>query len=674
MPLLIYSILLASLSLSVSLNYYLWPELVEKLRKQFFYDLERSIKIFRTWDPGFKCIHFIPKQKRRCDNGILRQAAHFAAMLGDVLLSCNLDDAPLRSMLHYYSQLCHCQKHQIVEENVTGMAKRWETELKDASFRSSFIFFFATRLLRHRPTGHPPIEAEDEPSEIPDDVLRQALTPSGSQSVPQSKQLEATRNRARGKSTPSRESSPSFPKGQDVSYNQRSYWRSPERSPLHSIIAKPLNSKELKAGFIYILFDPDHENLLKIGHSTEQETPERRCAQWTASCKKKNYKLHNIFYRTKHANRVESLVFSDLGKDRYEIFCRCGTTHREYFMISIDEAERVIKYWVNWITTLTPYRGITLSHEYLTGMFLSDTSPSGEQKVIPDHVSLFLRNSSNREWLDLDVFLSKPARKTTPPADILQALQTKEAEDHSTEVQTILQNQASDTHLEPEKIDGEPTNATSPEESANRVLETPEITLPLTPLDSEPGSFRRLLFPATSSAKTTAPSSPLPSPATMPPSPSLPTSLTSSPASSSENICDAEEETPLKPKARRGGSGAKYPRQRREGEPDDGLVLDPVEPKVLQRKPRSRRKVSNIQARTDRPTLDAAVQSSPIVPLRSKEIIDLTLEDEDSLDPNHRRRASAPQRLLTPPDSGISKRRTSPRRLNLDRNLSAGEA
>ncbi|KIW97646.1 uncharacterized protein Z519_01230 [Cladophialophora bantiana CBS 173.52] len=722
----IYGTLLLSFLLSASLNYYLWPELLTKLGSQFFPDFERSIKIFHTSDPDFKCIHLLQKQKRRCKGSIITTARRFATLLREVLLVARWDDPQTHKMLYMYSQLCHCPIHQIAEENVTAMYKRWEIELKDTSLRSSFSTFIAYKLLRHRIAGHFPVEDEDEdededePSEIEHSAESHASGLQSPEMYPQNKRFTPTRNLQCRNPAASQQPSPAFANGDDAS-NFRRYWAGSEKGSLYLTITKRLDPDELKSGFIYILIHPTLEHYVKIGYSTELEKPEYRLEEWKASCNLK-YRLHKS-YTTRYAKRVESLVFSDLCKHRYELRCGpCRKVHNEWFYIGSENAERVVNYWVDWIATLAPYRGLKLKRDFVRAMFDVVAQPE-DQNVVTGRMGRFLYDSSNNTWVDHSILLGIRSRKSTPPADTTQAAKAIRAEDPSMNTPTLLQNRVSDALSEPERTHRKPTHTTTPKETTNRVVKSPEAALLPTSPDSKPGLVRRRLFSSTSSAQATASSSPPPSRANMPPPRSLPTSLRPSPASLSENVRDAED-TPSKSRTTRERGSETKATQRRKGAKSSKMpVHDPCSPEVRLCMPpdngmdqetsgsKAAQDNSNNQidemmvsdgvlsplqlpsprvesesclvsdamesklprGTPDRQTVHTPAQSAANLPLRFREVIDLTLEDKVNSDDEDIRRASAPQILHTPPDSGSKKRKKSSRRSTSGKRISIGD-
>ncbi|EXJ67324.1 uncharacterized protein A1O5_09337 [Cladophialophora psammophila CBS 110553] len=457
------------------------------------------------------------------------------------------------------------------------MYKRWETELKDTSLRSSFSTFIASKLLRHRTASHFPAEDEDELPEIERSPESRASGLQSPEMYPQNKRVTPARNFQSRNPSSSRQPSPTLANGDDVC-NFRRYWAGSEKGSLYSTITKRLDPEENKSGFIYILIHPTFEHYVKIGYSAEREKPEHRLEEWKASCNV-NYRLHKS-RTTRYAKRVESLVFADLCKHRYVLRCSsCRKVHNEWFYIGSEEAERVVNYWVDWIATLSPYRSLKLKPDFVRAMFDVVSQPE-DHNVVTDHMSRFLHDSSNNTWVDHSILLGKRSRKRTPPAETPQAVKAMRTEDPSMNTPTLPQDRVSDALSEPESAHSEPTQITTPKETTNRMPKTPEAALLPTPPDSKPRIVRRRLFSSTSGAQATVSSPPLPSRANTPPPRSLSTSLKPSPASLNENVHDAED-TPSKPRATRQRGSETDAAQRRKSTTSSKMpVHDALSPEV----------------------------------------------------------------------------------------------
>ncbi|KAJ5720863.1 DUF1766-domain-containing protein [Penicillium malachiteum] len=108
----------------------------------------------------------------------------------------------------------------------------------------------------------------------------------------------------------------------------------------------PLNGREKKPGYIYILQEENNAGYLKIGYTTD--SIEKRCQNWTFYCNRK-FKLvyptsSELTTQVSYAERVEAWCHHKLHYCRKTIYCNlCLGEHTEWFQTSIKEAIGVIE-------------------------------------------------------------------------------------------------------------------------------------------------------------------------------------------------------------------------------------------------------------------------------------------------------------------------------------------
>jgi T5orf172 domain len=118
-----------------------------------------------------------------------------------------------------------------------------------------------------------------------------------------------------------------------------------------------LSKKDKKEGHVYVYQDSEDKKLYKVGY-TEGLVEDR-----IAGSEKKCGRKWNLIYpkemnppKIPCARRVEQLCHTQLRYGNEEIHCQsCGNVHIEWFRISGEEIQRVVKQWTAWIK-MDPYR------------------------------------------------------------------------------------------------------------------------------------------------------------------------------------------------------------------------------------------------------------------------------------------------------------------------------
>jgi hypothetical protein len=130
-------------------------------------------------------------------------------------------------------------------------------------------------------------------------------------------------------------------------------------------IAKPLKPTDERDGFIYIFWDRTHLGKVKIGRT---DNLQRRLREWDTQCKRKHSYHGSLngggLIETPHVSRVEHLIHIELKDFREQRECEgCGTTHQEWFNVSVTHAVKVLQKWQDWITQ-KPYEMVPGSREW----------------------------------------------------------------------------------------------------------------------------------------------------------------------------------------------------------------------------------------------------------------------------------------------------------------------
>jgi len=114
----------------------------------------------------------------------------------------------------------------------------------------------------------------------------------------------------------------------------------------------------LNKGHIYVYRHREDFGMVKIGFSSG--TAEQRLESWRKQCK---YMVDECKDRLCDANpdashplRLEALIHAELKEKRHEVLkCEvCGERHKEWFKVSANEAQEVVKKWTSWMQS-EPY-------------------------------------------------------------------------------------------------------------------------------------------------------------------------------------------------------------------------------------------------------------------------------------------------------------------------------
>jgi T5orf172 domain len=138
---------------------------------------------------------------------------------------------------------------------------------------------------------------------------------------------------------------------------------------LLSLVATPLKIMAKKTGCVYIFTRPDDPSLVKIGFTTH--SGQARVAAWSDNC----CYAASLEYCTEtipHAWLVERLVQEHLAQyRRIEVRCKwkasCATRHKEWYEISVKEAQGAVQMWADWIIKYRPWgNDHTLTPEWVS--------------------------------------------------------------------------------------------------------------------------------------------------------------------------------------------------------------------------------------------------------------------------------------------------------------------
>ena len=129
---------------------------------------------------------------------------------------------------------------------------------------------------------------------------------------------------------------------------------------LRETLVRSLTSREVTDGLIYMYWYPGNFGYIKIG-LTEKKTISERLAEWQRQCKHEAQPHWTSEMqsgdRVPHVYRVEALVHAELNDHRFqEEQCKgCGKNHIEWFRVTVEMAQRVIKKWSQWMIDKQPY-------------------------------------------------------------------------------------------------------------------------------------------------------------------------------------------------------------------------------------------------------------------------------------------------------------------------------
>lgn len=539
------------------LFFFLRKEIAAHLRDKFFSDYERSFMIFHPSDKNSKCTGWNKTSNRRCKAKIPSHGQVFGPILRGAILSSR-QHPTLPAMLSHYARLSRCHTHQ--DNGIHSMVERWTKELakpivpQTVQRSSSDLAYGVLTLVQG------PVEWENEILETVNAAGQETTPCKPLVSLPELTSPIIDRSRS-----PSTETE--APSALELPQGFERYRFNEVINPLNMAIMSPLDDKERKPGFIYVLTNTSHEGLVKIGYTKDPLSRLQRLR----TCQPE-YEVY-ISLETDLAKRVESIIHADLWESRYQYSCQCETIHTECFQISVERAKQVAEYWVSWLKEVNPYQNGMLRVECIQWMFCQPPvtlQESAEEKK--KQCSLFLKDSVGRPWVDLASMLSKSESKSAQK-------KRGRRKTSSAEVLPTLQNAApNQTPSLPEKIGNTITSdkallseggcPTPPHQSPDEELSSLDMTFPTT---SNPGpdKARRRLFTAQQRG---APS------ATLWP-PSTPEGhLSRQPRSSNcarEERNDDEGSVSLNPNAlRTASSGKKRPRRPAPASSSKSRVLD----------------------------------------------------------------------------------------------------
>jgi hypothetical protein len=121
-------------------------------------------------------------------------------------------------------------------------------------------------------------------------------------------------------------------------------------SALRKAISKPLGSKGLERGHIYVFWETGKFGKVKIGRT---DNLERRLKEWNGKCGRP-HEYHPASGRDlveiRHVDRVERLMHLELKDYRMERYCeKCKVTHNEWFQVEEALVVQVFLKWKSWI-------------------------------------------------------------------------------------------------------------------------------------------------------------------------------------------------------------------------------------------------------------------------------------------------------------------------------------
>jgi T5orf172 domain len=136
-------------------------------------------------------------------------------------------------------------------------------------------------------------------------------------------------------------------------------------------LVRPLSEQEQTEGIIYMFWVRGNFGLVKIGKTSGPSTA-NRLEQWRRSCghqiEEHTRGEAEVAVKLPYVHRVEALVHAELNDSRLrEISCKkcsdrktknkdkeCLVSHKEWFRVSPDHAQKVIRKWSDWMLT-NPY-------------------------------------------------------------------------------------------------------------------------------------------------------------------------------------------------------------------------------------------------------------------------------------------------------------------------------
>jgi hypothetical protein len=132
--------------------------------------------------------------------------------------------------------------------------------------------------------------------------------------------------------------------------------REDENAPMlhHRLIqaAKENLTSDEKAGYLYVVRNPENPGLLKLGCSLNGW---KRVKQHKGRCGLLMTWVY-ISNCVEKMRRAEKLAKLDMGHLQRDWKCSlCSQTHKEWFEVDEEKAKKVIKRWLEWINEQTPY-------------------------------------------------------------------------------------------------------------------------------------------------------------------------------------------------------------------------------------------------------------------------------------------------------------------------------
>jgi len=129
-------------------------------------------------------------------------------------------------------------------------------------------------------------------------------------------------------------------------YQSKKWESKPVQDALREIITRPLSSKDLEDGFIYVFWDVKHFGIVKIGRTNDLQ---RRLKEWDRRCKRKHV-YHTTLPMIPHVARIERLIHMELKQYRRSRRClSCEKSHNEWFEVTEKHTVNVFQKWQQWI-------------------------------------------------------------------------------------------------------------------------------------------------------------------------------------------------------------------------------------------------------------------------------------------------------------------------------------
>ena len=161
--------------------------------------------------------------------------------------------------------------------------------------------------------------------------------------------------------------------------------------------AKEKLTSDEKAGYLYILRNPENPGLLKLGCSMNIW---KRGKQHKARCGLMMSWVH-ISNCVENMKRAEKLAKLDMDHLRKDWKCSsCSQTHKEWFQVDEEKAKRVTRKWIEWINEQKPYKS-SGELEPMWGWLM-------DFGRVPRHD--FAENDHEARWAHWDHVLPPPSR------------------------------------------------------------------------------------------------------------------------------------------------------------------------------------------------------------------------------------------------------------------------